>query len=249
MTQGTNAVSDFSPGLHRLASLIEINEAARRALWDSARLARSTPARGELVVEGKLLREPRILLDGWAAKICEMPDGRRQILGLLLPGDLIGLRQHRNPIACATIIALTPVYSCPAPSHAGLEGSYGVSVALQEAYQTRQIMRLGRMSAFERLADLLLELHARLPMSVAANQFPLPMTQEMLADLLGITSVHVNRTLQAMRKSGLIELRHGTVRLLRLEHLVEMVDYKPAVVSADQRKASIPGWPLAVQAA
>lgn len=67
----------------------------------------------------------------------------------------------------------------------------------------------------------------------AADQFPLPLTQEMLADALGLTSVHVNRTLQAIRRDGLLTLRGGMMSLPDRARLEKLVDYKPARVSSD----------------
>jgi CRP-like cAMP-binding protein len=73
------------------------------------------------------------------------------------------------------------------------------------------------MSAYERIQDWLSEIHERLLLAGRAGpeSFPMPLTQEMLADALGLTSVHVNRTLQAMRRDGVLEWRGGTVRLLQ----------------------------------
>ena len=76
-----------------------------------------------------------------------------------------------------------------------------------------QITRLGRRTAYERFGNLLLELYHRLHVVGLARdgRFALPLTQEMLADALGLSVVHVNRTVQQMRRDGLLELRAGTV--------------------------------------
>ncbi len=85
-----------------------------------------------------------------------------------------------------------------------LDEAYAVAQAMDEAYLLAQIARLGRMNAMERIADLMLELYERLAMSdlTHGRSFDLPITQETLADALGLTAVHVNRMLQAARRAG-----------------------------------------------
>jgi CRP-like cAMP-binding protein len=85
------------------------------------------------------------------------------------------------------------------------------------------------------MADLLLELANRLSAVGlgAPDNFPMPLTQETLADLLGLTSVHVNRTLQTLRREGLLELRSGVARLKDAESLTHLVDHRLARVSAN----------------
>jgi CRP-like cAMP-binding protein len=90
------------------------------------------------------------------------------------------------------------------------------------------MVRLGQQTAYERVAHFLLELQRRLHIVGLgdAQRFPLPLTQEMLADALGLSIVHVNRTLQQLRRDGLIELRSGVAILLRPEALSAVSDYE-----------------------
>ena len=84
------------------------------------------------------------------------------------------------------------------------------------------------------MADFLLEMRDRLAAAGlgSSDRFPLPVTQEAMADLLGLTSVHINRTLQALRRDGLLELRSGVARLGDVDRLAELADYRPAVIAA-----------------
>jgi CRP-like cAMP-binding protein len=218
----------------RLAALARLSGEDLQALERAAHSRSRFHAQREIVSENAPALPPSIVLEGWACRVREFPDGRRQILGFLLPGELIGGRHHGQPLATTTIMALTPVTLCPAPAREhgedGLAKAYAVSSALEESYLYRHIARLGRMSAYERLADWILEIRERLALAelVTANAFPMPLTQEALADTLGLTSVHVNRTLQLMRREGLVEIRSGTARLIEPAHLEAMVDYRPA---------------------
>lgn len=200
-----------SARLARLAALVPDEvEALQRAERDPRLYA----ARRELIHEGEPIRDQRALVSGWAYRQRILADGRRQVLGFLLPGDLIEACPQSRPLAAASIMAVTEVHCCflpVAPQASGLAEAYGHSGALDHHYLLAQITRLGRMDAYERLADWLLEVRERLALVGLAtgDQFALPLTQEVLADALGLTSVHVNRTLQALRRDGLLTLRGG----------------------------------------
>ena len=139
-----------------------------------------------------------------------------------------------------TVAAITDLVLCPAPlpsqagADDGLAEAYAVSNALDQQYLCLHIVRLGRLNAMERIADWLLELRERLNLSGEApdDSFILPVTQEIIADALGLTSVHVNRTLQAMRRDGLLELRGGAVTLLDVAQLTALADYRPPRIAA-----------------
>jgi CRP-like cAMP-binding protein len=237
----TSAVSSatMSPLATRLSSLAPLATADLDALRTAERDARKLPARREFVTEGDHVAGARAVLSGWACRVRVLADGRRQILGFVLPGDLIGLCRHSHPIAPTTILAVTEVVTCaipPAEPGTGLFEAYARSAALDEHHLLAQITRLGRLSAYERLADWFLETRDRLAIAglCGADQFTSPMTQEMLADTLGLTSVHVNRMLQALRRDGLISSRSGMVTLPDRPRLAKLIGYKPAAVTFDR---------------
>ncbi len=202
---------------------------------------RASPAEAELCAAGAVGTRPRFLIQGWASRLRMLPDGRRQIFHLVLPGDLIGscLRPHQ-PAAAATV-ALTRVETASAAGLAAILGAAppqaGSSLAAACAALERhgesllldQITRLGRQTAYERTAHLLLEIWERLAVVGLAedNTFPWPLRQDTLADLLGLSVVHVNRTLQQLRRDGVIELRGGVAVLLHPERLQEAADVLP----------------------
>lgn len=195
----------------------------------------------ELQGERQLGVRPRLLVAGWAARIRTLPDGRRQILGFVLPGDPIGLARRPQPLVLANTVALTAVQTLDAaPVHsalaaggerwASLARALQASSGLHEGYLLDQVMRLGRLTAYERMAHLLLELRDRLELAglATAESFPMPLTQEMLADATGLSTVHVNRILQQLRRENMLELRAGTVTLLDPAALQAVCDYTRA---------------------
>lgn len=160
-----------------------------------------------------------IILSGWAARIRQLKDGRRQIMSFLLPGDLIGNCPHDMPVAVSSVVSLTPLHYCAAPptkDSRALQQAFAISSAIEEAHLLNQITRLGRLTAEERIIDLFLELYERLSLCGLADhgQIVFPLTQEVLADATGLTQVHVNRTLQALRKQGDITLNTGSLTIL-----------------------------------
>lgn len=219
----------------RLGQLAPLDADELQALSEAQGKRYRVAAHHEIFEEGRPVDSSFLLLSGWACRSRIFSDGRRQILSLLLPGELIGICRQTRPLAATGAVALTDVSLCHAPApcdKGGLAEAYARSGALEEFYLFRQIARLGRMSAYERIADLLLEVRERIAMVALGveDNFPFPMTQEALADLLGLTSVHVNRTLQALRRDGLLELRGGSVHILDLRRLTDLVEHRDAIV-------------------
>ena len=238
MTAFSRLAVPVHPAIRRLAALARLDAPAHAALADAVLRSRALEPGRELLAEGAPIVNPLLILDGWAARTRFLTDGRRQIMSLLLPGDLIGNCRHNRPLSVSTIIALSPLTICaaPSPGSLALEEAYHVSHALDEAHLLAQITRLGRFSAEERLVDLMLELHDRLALCGLASDggFAWPLTQSALADTLGLTPVHVNRTLQQLRHRGEVVLRAGRLQLIDPKKLIHRVGHVTAHVSAAQ---------------
>lgn len=228
------------PAFARLSALARPHDSRLSPLESGLARPQRIAARAELFSEGDPIPQPILLLSGWAARVRRLADGRRQILGLLLPGDLIGIARRHDPVAISNIVALTDLAICPAPCQddledVGLSKAYDRSRSLEEHYLLAQIVRLGRLSAYERIADLLLELWERLKLAGLAttSRFPVPLTQDLLADTLGLTNVHVNRTLQALRREGVLTLEAGMATLHDTAALADQVHHRaPPLKSA-----------------
>lgn len=181
---------------------------------------------------------PRFLVEGWAARVRWLPDGRRQIISFILPGDGMGLCERAQPLALSPVLALTDGRTLDGravvaalgeeASNSDLSNAFHVSSSFDEAALMDQVVRLGRQTAYERLAHLLLELRYRLALAnlASSTDFPCPLTQEMLADATGLSVVHVNRTLQQMRRDALLEFRQGRVRLSQPDLLATIADWR-----------------------
>jgi CRP-like cAMP-binding protein len=195
----------------------------------------------EIVPQGGPIRRARLVLDGWACRLRTLADGRRQIIGFLIPGDMIGLSHKPGPLELCATVALTrtqcldatPLKDAIAREAArwpGLAAALRRGARAEEGQLLDHITRLGRQTAYERVAHLLLELHARLTVAGLATgpAFPMPLTQETLADALGLSVVHVNRILQQLRREKLVELRAGRAVLLQPDLLAGIADFRGA---------------------
>lgn len=164
---------------------------------------------------------PVLIASGWAAAVAHLEDGSRQLVSLFLPGDVVepeqDLQDGVQPVAMTTVRSMdattliATLKGVPNPALRPLIEAWSNARREAQCRLVRHIVRLGRLSAYERTADLFLELHRRLRRAGVADErgMPLPLTQEMLADHLGLSVVHMNRTLQQLRRDGLIANRGG----------------------------------------
>ncbi|MFS2109622.1 Crp/Fnr family transcriptional regulator [Sphingomonas sp. Sphisp140] len=158
-----------------------------------------------------------VLLRGWAFSSVELPNGQRQILKVHLPGDILGAPSIVLPRAMETLSAATPVTVAPVPLSAfgvlqaeapRLMASLFLSSQQERVMLSDRLAAVGRTPAAQRFAALLLQLHDRLAGPATGTvSLHVPLTQEDFADLLGITSVHVNRILRQLLSAGLIVRR------------------------------------------
>ena len=242
MTTGAFAGADgVSPVLLRLRALgvPSLPDGQRERLISAGRRIETVAARTVLQHEDERVQRARYVLSGWAGRQRDLPDGRRQIFSLILPGDGMGVCPDPQPIAHATVVALTRMVLASADELA-TEAAHRDYPELAQAHREAeredhrrlldQIVRLGRQSAYERLGHLLLELSERLGAVGLASEgsFALPLTQETLADVLGLSVVHLNRTLTEMRRDRALVLDRGWVTLTDPALLASRVDYRSA---------------------
>jgi CRP-like cAMP-binding protein len=170
---------------------------------------------------------------GWAARSRQLPDGRRQVFEFVLPGDTFGLSAVGRGLDAEALIAVARVEvvwlddlvdRLGEPSLAGLAAA--IDEAAAEAWRrvVHHMVRLGQLRAEERLADWLLETWARLERAgqTSGDRFTLPATQAHLADALGLSMVHLNRTLQNLKRTGVIQVNGRAVRLLNMGALAAL---------------------------
>ena len=193
-------------------------------------------AGGTILYEQKPNGKLFTLYSGWAFRYKTLSDGRRQILNFLLPGDFIGLQQKFADGAMHGIEAVTDTSLCVFPRD-GLWELYrgfpnlGYDItwlaAREESMVDDHLLTAGRRNATERVAMLLMHLFRRLERVGMAEggTIDFPINQQHIADALGLSLVHTNKTLRRLRQLGLHEIQDGRLRLLNTRALERIADY------------------------
>jgi CRP-like cAMP-binding protein len=187
-------------------------------------------AGANIAIEGETPRSAFVLTRGMACRFRLMPDGRRQILTVLIPGDFSDLHGFLLKAMDHSVAAIGPTRIAEIGREAVIEiianhprigAALWWSAMQEEAMLRERIVALGRRSARGRVAYILCELVWRQrSIGIAEDHaIRLPFTQTDLADMLGLTSVHTNRVLQGFRRDELITLAHRRLTLHDLERL------------------------------
>ena len=182
------------------------------------------PAGTEIIRAGEESLELYTLYSGWAFRFKTLPDGRRQILNFLLPGDLLGLQAAMFDAAQHGIEALTDVELCLLPRQKiwhlfGQMPELAFDVtwlgARGESHVDENLLSAGRRTAAERIAALIVILYKRADALalVADHTFVFPLTQQHIADALGLSLVHTNKTLARLRGLGMYTQTNGALTL------------------------------------
>ena len=191
-------------------------------------------AAGSTVLEEKSRNEKLYtVLSGWVFRYRTLDGGRRQIINFGLPGDFLGLQATLDDPMSHGIEALTEVTLCHFQrgklwelytDHPHLAYDMTWLAAQQERSFEEHLMTLGQRTAFERVAYLLWHLfdRARSVGLVTNNSVLLPVRQHHLADTLGLSLVHTNKTLQKIRKDGAIELIDQCLHIIDEQRLIAM---------------------------
>ena len=201
-----------------------------RTFW---RTVERIPAGAAVAAGAEARKRQIVIVSGWIAETRILPDGRRQIFAFLLPGDIATVSAETH-VGSRGLVALTNVEIADASALTAGDQSDRVSNSLADAIRQReerlfdQIVRIGRLTAKERVLNLLLELYERLDAIglVKENTFRIPLTQEVFADALGLSVVHINRTLPQLRREGMLTVGRGTVTLNQRHKLASFACYQ-----------------------
>lgn len=198
----------------------------------------SVPAGTDFIEDGKEFKATFVIKSGWAIRYSLLANGRRQILSYALPGDILGLHVNfqRQSSYYAAALSDTELALIEPMRVIEISQNYpilaaGLSwcTAREFAILGDQAVRLGRLSAYQRLCHLLLELWYRLRLvgENEENWFEFPMTQADLADTLGLSLVHINRQLMRLKKEGFVTLTRKMIRLNDIDRLTQLSEFNP----------------------
>ena len=244
-TSQVEARSELAPALAlRLDAFTRLSQDDRTAIAKLSKVSRVVPPRRDLIREGEKPQYIHLMVDGWACRYKALPDGRRQIVAFFVPGDFCDLnvyilKQMDHSVGAITRLSVADISrddmdeltaDRPRVTQALWWGEL-VNVSIQREWT----LNVGQRTAYERIAHLLAELFIRLR-SVGLTQgdsCDFPLTQTDIADATGLTAVHVNRTLQELRKDGLIVLERKHLQIPNLRKLMDVAMFNPNYLHLD----------------
>lgn len=246
------AITSFAAGLRnsglavasKLEAFTRLSTHDRAALAAVTRNVRHLDARRDLIAEGDNPRYVHLVLEGWACRYKTLPDGKRQIVSIFLPGDFCDinvfiLKQMDHSIGSITRLKVAMVG--PDTLQALTADRPRITQALwwnelvEAAVQREWTVNLGQRTAYQRIAHLLIELYLRLRVVDLAHDgwCDFHLTQNDLADATGLTAVHVNRTLQELRRDGLVDLQRKRLHIIDLPRMIDVAMFNPNYLHLD----------------
>jgi CRP-like cAMP-binding protein len=229
---------DLSGFITKSLSRMGLELSEQRALLAGAAPPRHAQKGESLIEQGEETSSLLLLCNGMARAVRTLVDGRQQIVAVFVAGDALNAGDLPFSYARNSISALTPAICLSVPlkhldhamaEHPAIARALWLQTAAQSAIQQEWMVGLGRHMAHTRLAHFLCEVSYRLQLSRpgARDAFEFPLTQRELADTLGLSPVHVNRTLQFLRNKGLIELSRQRLTIRNRAGLYEVAEFEP----------------------
>ena len=231
-----------------LKCMPHLTEIERNAVRSLPFVHRFLGRQSVIMREGEQLNKLLVVCKGWAMRQVTLADGRRQILDFALPGDVVGLHVDSNQIATCDVVALTGVEIAEIDfteiarrTHSNPAIGVGMNIFFlrEMTMLSDQVLRLGRMTAYERVCHLLLEIYFRQSEAGQVDYdgaVDFPVTQTIMADSLGLSVVHVNRQIMELRRKGLVSLNRRSLVVHDQAALQEISEYRP------RRLNAVPGY-------
>ena len=232
--------------LKKLKRRIELSTEEEAAIRGVVAETRKVRADQILVRSGEALNTSLILLDGWMARSKDLASGERQVTELHIAGDFADLHGFTLKRLDHDIMTLSDCTLAVVP-HERLEKLteqyprlgrvYWFSTNVDAAMHSELALSLGQRTAISRMAHLFCELYVRLETvgHTRNNGYEFPLTQRELSECLGLTVVHANRTLQALRRRGLIELENRQLTIRDRRGLEGIAEFNPSYLYMERR--------------
>jgi CRP-like cAMP-binding protein len=230
------------PFVTRLSRYLALTESDLKHLRRLVENELIVEKRRDLVVDGYEYRKLCFVADGFGARYKLLRNGKRQILNVILPGDVVGIPGSFLDRASYSVIALSEMrlHVCSIDAYVQLchrRPQFGLALSWlavhEAALYAERIVDTGRRTPPERLAHFLLELHSRLATIGRADPagFDLPFSQEVMGDALGLSVPHLNRTLSQLRFEGLVQVANRRVEFPDLHAIHVRAQFQPLTLA------------------
>jgi CRP-like cAMP-binding protein len=236
------APSYAPPLTQKLAKFLALSPEETAILAELQSNTRAVPRHRDIVTEGHNYGNVFLVIEGIAIRYRILHDGRRQIVNIVLPGDVVGFfgAFFENTLYSTKALTDTLISTIPFArlgtifrSNPQLMTKIFWSFSCESAIYAEHIVNIGRRSALERIAHFFLELLVRLQMVGLADErsYRIPLTQELIGDALGLSIPHVNRVLRRLREDQLVVVEDQRVTIKDIEALSELADFEPSYLS------------------
>ena len=233
----------------KLRSLSGLEQSDVSVLAEAARDARTIQPGADIIGEGDDPDDLHLILTGFAFRYKLTSSGRRQIFAYLLPGDFCDLHVALLEQMDHSIGTLSPCEVARIPrqkilaltnEHPRIARALWMCNLVDEAVLREWVLNIGQRPAEQRIAHLFCEIHERLAAIdlAAEGSFSLPVPQSALADTLGLSEVHVSRSLRALREAGLVSISKQVVHIPHMGKLKRHADFDPAYLHLRNRASS-----------
>jgi CRP-like cAMP-binding protein len=217
----------------------KVTDAEADILRNAVARVEDIPMGRTLVVPGQKLDHSMLIVSGFVARYKDLSNGQRQITDIHVAGDFTDLHGFLLKRLEHHVGAVSPIRMAFVPhdrltriseEHPHLLRMLWLSTLIDSAIQRERMLSVGRRNAVSRIAHLMCEFYTRLSLvnEVDGLTFSLPVTQIDIADVTGLTSVHVNRMLRELRDRGLMTFRNGVVEIHDLAGLERLADFDRA---------------------
>lgn len=245
----SDPISPGNPLAAKLGGFVALSDADRAVLEHLCGTARLVGPRMDLIHEGDAPNGVYLILEGMACRHKTRGNGVRQITAYLLPGDLCDLdvallseMDHTLTTfsACKVVRIAPQAITELTQNHPQITRALRMCALVDEATLREWLVNIGRRSAAERIAHLFCELLMRLQVVglTEGDSYALPLTQLDLADTTGLSNVHVNRSIQELRRRGLIEWKGGRLTILDLPGLKRIAEFRSNYLHLGDRTAA-----------
>ena len=208
------------------------------------------PARHDIVREGDDPTDAHLIMEGYACRYKLMPNGKRQVMAFFVPGDLcdfhvqiLGEMDHGiATLTSARVVTVPPSMIEAMTANPRINRALWWMTLVDEGTLREWLVNLGQRPAAERIAHLLCELRLRLRSVGLAegDSFDFPLTQADLSEAMGLTAVHVNRSLMQLRADGLIILDRKRLTIPDYDKLRIFAGFRPNYLHLSEGKRGIP---------
>jgi CRP/FNR family transcriptional regulator len=228
--------------LQRFCEFLTPTTGELEAFEDAKTCRREFKRRQVISEQGDPVKEVFFLADGWVTSSIEVNFGRRQMVKIHLPGDIAGLPSIPLARAAETLVAVTPATVDVIPlerlgrlfeTAPRLAFTLFVSTQQERLMLIDHLAAVGQTTAVQRVCALLLHVYRRLKLFDAAidDVIELPLSQEHIGQGAGLSSIHVNRTMQELKREGIIAREGKRIRFLDLERLTELAAFPERAVA------------------